>query len=150
MKQAISSGVELAEIPTAEEAQQWYENLPEHISLLIDQFRKLMFDHLFQLLAPHLPSLFLSTRILLNAPPGHSKLVDHADQPVWQFLAALALHAVTEQQHTLVAALREKILENVLTVNKGWVATEDERQTKLANVNLFLHALGLDSSQIAL
>jgi len=134
MKQAIAGGVEVAETPTPEEAQQW----------------QLMFDHLFQFLAPHLPSLFPSTRIAGTTPPGHAKPADHADQPVWQLLAAIALHAVTEQQHILVAALREKILENVLSVNKGWVATEDERQTKLANVNLFLHALGLDSSQIAL
>ncbi|KAF5383709.1 hypothetical protein D9615_003665 [Tricholomella constricta] len=126
MKQAIASGVELAETPTPEEAQQW----------------QLMFDHLFQFLAPHLPSLFPSTRIAANMPHGHAKPADHADQPVWQLLAAIALHAVTEQQHVLVAALREKILENVLSVNKGWVANEDERQTKLANVNLFLHALG--------
>jgi len=109
-----------------------------------------MFDHLFQLLAPYLPSLFPSTRMASNALPGPAKPVDHADQPVWQFLAAVALHAATEQHHVLVAVLREKILDNVLSVNKGWVATEDERQTKLANVNLFLHALGLDSSQIAL
>ncbi|KAG5650360.1 hypothetical protein H0H81_012506, partial [Sphagnurus paluster] len=117
MKQAIASGVELAETPTQEEAQQW----------------QLMFDHLFQFLAPHLPSLFPSTRIAANIPPGHVMPADHADQPVWQLLAAIALHAVTEQQHILVATLREKILENVMSVNKGWVATEDERQTKLAN-----------------
>ncbi|KAF8074818.1 topoisomerase II-associated protein PAT1 [Lyophyllum atratum] len=134
MKQALASGVDIGETPTPEEAQQW----------------QLMFDHLFQFLAPHLPSLFPSTRIAATMPPGHAKPADHADQPVWQLLAAIALHAVTEQQHILVAALREKILENVLSVNKGWVSTEDERQTKLANVNLFLHALGLDSSQIAL
>jgi DNA topoisomerase 2-associated protein PAT1 len=109
-----------------------------------------MFDHLFQLLAPHLPALFPSTRIAANSPPGHVQPADHADQPVWQLLAAIALHAVQEQHQVLVTALREKILENVLSVNKGWVASEDERQTKLANVNLFLHALGLDSSQIAL
>ncbi|KAF8227514.1 hypothetical protein L208DRAFT_1441151 [Tricholoma matsutake] len=134
MKQALSGGIELAEMPTPEEAQQW----------------QLMFDHMFQLLAPHLPSLFPSTRMASNALPGVIKPVDQADQPVWQLLAAVALHAATEQHHVLVAALREKILDNVLSVNKGWVVTEDERQTKLANVNLFLHALGLDSSQIAL
>jgi DNA topoisomerase 2-associated protein PAT1 len=109
-----------------------------------------MFDHMFQLLAPHFPSLFPSTRMALNSLPGLVRPVDQADQPVWQLLAAVALHAATEQHHVLVAALREKILDNVLSANKGWVATEDERQTKLANVNLFLHALGLDSSQIAL
>jgi DNA topoisomerase 2-associated protein PAT1 len=53
------------------------------------------------------------------------------DQPVWQFFAALALHGVIEQHHVLVSSLREKILDNVLSVNKGWVHDEDERQTKL-------------------
>ena len=109
-----------------------------------------MFDHMFQLLAPHLSSLFPSTRMASNALHGLVRPLDQADQPVWQLLAAVALHAATEQHHALVAALREKILDNVLSATKGWVATEDERQTKLANVNLFLHALGLDSSQIAL
>lgn len=72
---------------------------------------------------------------------------DLLDQPVWQFLAAMALHASPEKQSILVAGLREKVLENVLNAHKEWVADE-ERSTKLANVNLFLHALGLDSSQI--
>ena len=107
-----------------------------------------MFDHLFQLLAPHLLQLFPSVRIYTET---NSQIpTDVVDQPVWQFLAALALHAVVEQHHILVSTLREKILDNVLSVNKGWVHDEDERQTKLANVNLFLHALNLDSSQIAL
>jgi len=134
MKQALASGIELTETPTPEEAQQW----------------QLMFDHMFQLLAPHFPSLFPSTRMASNALQGLVRPVDQADQPIWQLLAAVALHAATEQHHVLVAALREKILDNVLSANKAWVVTENERQTKLANVNLFLHALGLDSSQIAL
>lgn len=113
-------------------------------------FRQLMLDHLFQLLAPDLLSLFPSSR--LDASPTqrqNKRPSDIIDQPVWQFLAALALHASTEQQQFLVASLREKVLENVTSAHKGWVVDEDERQTKLANVNLFLHALGLDSSQIA-
>lgn len=111
-----------------------------------------MLDHLYQLLTPHFPYLFPSTRIALSPPPvGHANgPTDVIDQPVWQFLAALALHASPEQQQLLVTALREKVLENVASANKGWVADEEERRTKLANVNLFLHALGLDSSQIAM
>jgi DNA topoisomerase 2-associated protein PAT1 len=114
------------------------------------EFRRLMFDHLFQLLAPHLLQLFPSTRIHKPESANNQIQTDVVDQPVWQFLAALALHAVVEQHHILVSTLREKILDNVLSVNKGWVHDEDERQTKLANVNLFLHALNLDSSQIAM
>ncbi|TFK32809.1 topoisomerase II-associated protein PAT1 [Crucibulum laeve] len=129
-----TSGSELAEIPSSEEQLQW----------------QTMFDHLFELLAPYFIYLFPSTRAPIVVPPGHSNPADIADQPVWQFLAALALHAVIEQHQVLVTSLREKVLDIILSVNKGWVASEEERQTKLANVNLFLHALGLDSSQVAL
>ena len=124
----------------------------EHRHLISVLFRQTMLDHLYELLAPHFPYLFPSTRLAPVLPPvGHSGgPTDIIDQPVWQFLAALALHASTEQQQLLVTALREKVLENVASVNKGWVADEEERRTKLANVNLFLHALGLDSSQIAM
>lgn len=109
-----------------------------------------MFDHLFQLLAPHLLSLFPSSRIVNPETANAPIPTDTVDQPVWQFLAALALHGFIEQHHVLVGTLREKILDNVLSVNKGWVHDEEERQTKLANVNLFLHAVNLDSSQIAM
>jgi len=108
-----------------------------------------MFDHLFELLAPHFLYLFPSTRLATATTP-----TTLLDQPVWQFFAALALHASTEQQQILVTVLREKVLENVLSATKGWTGDaaldEEEREGRLNNVNLFLHALGLDSSQIAL
>jgi DNA topoisomerase 2-associated protein PAT1 len=101
-----------------------------------------MFDHLFQLLQPHLLFLFPSTRLALAAaslPPNTAITplhgTDALDQPVWQFL---------------VTSLREKVLENVASANKVWVTDEDERIAKIGNVNLFLHALGLDSSQISI
>ena len=73
------------------------------------------------------------------------------DQPVWQFLAILATHASVEQQQILVATIKERILESVTSATKGWgVADEEQRQKRLANVNIFLHALGLDSSQISM
>ncbi|KAJ7224401.1 topoisomerase II-associated protein PAT1 [Mycena pura] len=111
-----------------------------------------VFDQFFALLTPHFLRLFPSSRITLQAhhPASAALAIDIIDQPVWQFLAALALLAVPEQHQVLVTSLRDKVLENVLSANKGWVADEDERRTKLANVNLFLHALGLDSSQITL
>lgn len=114
--------------------------------------RQLMFDHLFQLLAPHLLLLFPSVRqaaaagILLSNIPDY----DVMDQPVWQFLAAVALHASLEQQQVLVASLREMVLENVTSANKDWNADPEIHKMRLSNVNIFLHALGLDSSQIAL
>lgn len=107
-----------------------------------------MLDHLFQLIRPHFLHLFPSTRIAQQVPA--SAQFDVADQPVWQFLAALALHASVEQQQILVTGLREKVLGIVTSINKGWVVDEEERRSKLANVNIFLHALGLDSSQITI
>ncbi|KAF8840823.1 hypothetical protein BDN67DRAFT_968002 [Paxillus ammoniavirescens] len=145
IKQGMNGIPESTELPTAEDAQQW----------------QLMFDHLFQLLAPHFLLLFPSTRraLQLSATPTQHNIqgqtppqppnAEMLDQPVWQFLAALALHASPEQQSTLVSGLREKVLENVASAQKGWgVMDEEERTAKLSNVNLFLHALGLDSSQI--
>lgn len=108
-----------------------------------------MFNTLFHIIAQHLLLLFPSTRAAAIAgtsfvpTPQH----DNADQQVWQLLAAIALHASLEQQQHLVATLREKILDNVVSVNRGW-ASDEEATNKLANVNIFLHALGLDSSQV--
>ncbi|KAK7030736.1 PAT1 domain-containing protein [Favolaschia claudopus] len=137
IKQSWATGVETLDLVTAQASlEQW----------------QAVFDQFFVLLTPHFLELFPSSRIAL--PPHHptsaALAIDIIDQPVWQFLAALALQAVQEQHQVLVTSLREKVLENVVSANKGWVADEDERRTKLANVNLFLHALGLDSSQISL
>ncbi|KAG6868797.1 hypothetical protein C0993_010427, partial [Termitomyces sp. T159_Od127] len=118
IKQVLTNSAELAQnIMSPEEAISW----------------KSMFDHLFQSLAPHLLSLFPSNRMAARLPAGHSKPIDHADQPVWQLLAAIALHAGADQQSFLVTTLREKVLEIVYRVNKGLIIDEDERQTKLAN-----------------
>ncbi|KAJ7583418.1 topoisomerase II-associated protein PAT1 [Mycena floridula] len=133
----VNLPIDPSEIPTNEDAEQW----------------RAMFDHLFELLSTDLPSLFPSTRRLAFLPAGQTNPnagTESLDQPVWQLLATLACHGVTEQHQILVTSLREKVLENVIIGNKGWVVDEEERQAKLANVNLFLHALGLDSSQIAL
>ncbi|KAJ3731787.1 topoisomerase II-associated protein PAT1 [Lentinula guzmanii] len=129
---------EVDEIPTQEDFAQW----------------QLMFDHLFQLLTPEFPLLFPSTRMAVHLPRDQPHInipgIDSLDQPVWQFLAALALQASSTQHQVLVSSLREKVLDNVLSAKKGWVVDEEERTTKLANVDLFLHALGLDSSQITM
>lgn len=114
--------------------------------------RQNVYDILFHTLAPHLLTLFPSSRSpSLRDPTGVSTVdTDLLDQPVWKFLATIALQASNEQQQFLVSSLREKILDNVLAVNKGFVADENEQSLKITNVNIFLHALGLDSSQITL
>ena len=106
-----------------------------------------MMDHLFQLLAPYLLRLFPSTRLASVLPPGlDSTPLDIIDQPVWQFLAAFALHASSEQQQILVSVLREKVLENISNATTGPSVDGNEQWTKLANVNLFLNALGIQFS----
>jgi DNA topoisomerase 2-associated protein PAT1 len=152
LKQGIT--VTEGEKPTQEELIQWYI-FPARSSLnLLSRIyhRQLMFDHLFQLLAPHLLFLFPSVRQAVNANVAVADIPDSdlIDQPVWNFLSIVALHAVPEQQQVLVTALRERILENVASVSKGWVVDEEQQRQRLTNVNLFLHSLGLDSSQIAL
>ena len=114
--------------------------------------RQLVFDHLFQLLSPHFLLMFPSVRQALNSnvPTANIPDSDIIDQPVWNFFAVVAVHGVPEQHHVLVTSMRERILENVASVSKGWIVDEEQRQQRLNNVNIFLNALGLDSSQIAL
>ncbi|KAJ3092522.1 hypothetical protein HK102_006299 [Quaeritorhiza haematococci] len=62
---------------------------------------------------------------------------------VWQFLAAMAVGATTvDHQRVLVTEVREKVVET---------ARRNDNPKALANVNLFLNALGLgiDASQLA-
>lgn len=108
-----------------------------------------MVDHLFDLLSPDFPSLFPSTRMhgLLQVEQD-SKAVQVMDQHVWQFLSTLVVVSVAEQHQILVMALREKVLQDVAAVRKRWTLNPSERQQKMADVDFFLHALGLDSTLI--
>lgn len=131
-----------------------YENIPEEerpTPSELTQWQQ-MFDHLFQLLAPHFLFLFPSVRQAVNAnvPIMNIPDMDRIDQHTWQFFASMGSQSGTEQQQILVTSLRERVLDNVSSVAKGWVVDEETRRLRLANVNLFLRSLGLDSSQIAL
>lgn len=113
-----------------------------------------MFEHFFELITPHLPYLFPSVRQAINSggiPVTEIPDMDTIDQPVWQFLATLSLNSSLEQQQVLVTSLRDRVLDNVASASKAWsISDEETRKTRLSNVNIFLHALGLDSSQIAM
>ncbi|KAI0675738.1 topoisomerase II-associated protein PAT1 [Trametes maxima] len=135
--QNVANGSEVDETPTTDELQSW----------------TMLYNHLFELLRPHLHALFPSVRLSMLSGVNFSSIpnADVIDQPVWQFFASLACSANDEQQSALVTGLREIVLENVTTANKGLgVESEERRRMRLSNVNLFLHALGLDSSQIAM
>lgn len=112
----------------------------------------MLYNHLFELLRPQLHVLFPSVRLSMLSGINFTNVpnADVIDQPVWQFFASLACSANDTQQSVLVTGLRDIVLENVTTATKGLgVESEERRRLRLANVNLFLHALGLDSSQIA-
>nr|CAG8638374.1 1435_t:CDS:10 [Entrophospora candida] len=70
------------------------------------------------------------------------------DMYVWQFLAAMAVGASIEQQHVLVTEVRERVIETISKANNRFAS--DKTVHKIANVNLFLNALGLDASQLNL
>ncbi|CAG8610096.1 3557_t:CDS:10 [Ambispora leptoticha] len=84
----------------------------------------------------------LQTYFLLSFPPFMSNI---DDMYVWQFLAAMAVGASMEQQHILVTEVRERVLETVVQASR---IPQDKATHKITNVNLFLHALGLDASQL--
>ncbi|EMR11292.1 hypothetical protein PNEG_00321 [Pneumocystis murina B123] len=63
----------------------------------------------------------------------------------WQFMAACAISSTLEQQHILVTEVREKVMDNVISSKH---LPPDIAAIKLGNVNLFLHALGLDIEQL--
>ncbi|KNE60025.1 hypothetical protein AMAG_05465 [Allomyces macrogynus ATCC 38327] len=83
------------------------------------------------------------------------------DVHVWQFLAAMAVAAGVDQQYALVAEVRDRIVGNVAAGQAAAAAAAaavpgdvasatlvEKAERSLHNVNLFLHALGLDASQI--
>ncbi|KAG0230674.1 hypothetical protein BGW42_000792 [Actinomortierella wolfii] len=94
-----------------------------------------LYNRLFSQLQGHLASLF------------NPKATVTDDVFVWRFLAALAVGASVEQQHILVTGVREQVLENVIAAKSSRL-TPDKAAQRIANVNLFLHALGLDASQV--
>ncbi|CCG81588.1 DNA topoisomerase 2-associated protein pat1 [Taphrina deformans PYCC 5710] len=63
----------------------------------------------------------------------------------WQFLAACAVSASPEQQHSLVNEARDRVLDNVQSTK---TLPRELADIKRSNVNLFLNAIGLDASQL--
>ncbi|CAH7665743.1 topoisomerase II-associated protein PAT1 [Phakopsora pachyrhizi] len=122
-----------------------------------------VFDRLFYSLNKDFASLFPSTRASAALPFGTSlmyssdspelyskhlrKTIDVEDEPVWQLMAALAVSTDSDGQQALVGGLKDKVLENVIASQKNWV-TAELSTLKIRNVNILLHALGLDATMI--
>lgn len=88
-----------------------------------------LYNRLFDTVEPVLPLLFPGT------------VNDTEDMYVWQFLAAMGVGASPEQQQRLVIGVKDRVMETV-TVSKALPA--EMAGARLANVNLFMRAIGLD------
>ena len=88
-----------------------------------------LYNRLFDSIEPVLPVIF----------PGTAN--DTGDMYVWQFLAAMGVGASPEQQQRLVIGVKDRVMETV-AVSKALPA--DMASARLANVNLFMRAIGLD------
>lgn len=88
-----------------------------------------LYNRLFEAVEPVLPFIF----------PG--SINDTDDMYIWQFLAAMGVGASPEQQQRLVIGVKDRVMETV-SVSKALPA--DMASARLANVNLFMRAIGLD------
>ena len=97
------------------------------------------FTLVFQALSGDFPHLFPSTRVTSPVPfgPGYylsrpgadavdtkGRDLDLDDEPIWRFLAAVAVCADPQEQQTLVTSVRDKVMENVSSATKSRVTPE--------------------------
>jgi DNA topoisomerase 2-associated protein PAT1 len=88
-----------------------------------------LYNRLFDTIEPVLPYLF----------PG--SINDTDDMYIWQFLAAMGVGASPEQQQRLVIGVKDRVME---TVSVSKALPVEMAGARLANVNLFMRAIGLD------
>ncbi|PIA88736.1 DNA topoisomerase 2-associated protein pat1 [Cercospora beticola] len=90
-----------------------------------------MYDRLFDTLDPVLPYIF----------PTDGPVSASEDVHVWQFLAAMGVGASPDQQQRLVLGVKDRVME---TVGVSKTLPEEMSLKRLADVNLFMRAIGLD------
>ncbi|CCA69543.1 hypothetical protein PIIN_03482 [Serendipita indica DSM 11827] len=126
----------------------------EHIAAPAEDVAKWsnLYDRVFEHLLPLWNIMFPSTRILAAFPPNSleavqvSVVTDGFDLHVWRFLAGFALEGTLEQHSRLVTQLRAKVMG---TLRMAQALEEGKAKArKIRNVDLFLNALGLSSTQI--
>ncbi|KAF2861038.1 hypothetical protein K470DRAFT_231453 [Piedraia hortae CBS 480.64] len=93
------------------------------------------YDRLFDAVEPVLPYIFPESSTTKDGAGGE-------DVHVWQWLAALAVGANSEQQQRLVLGVKEKVMSTVKHA-KG-LPDGPLKEKRIADVNLFLRAIGLD------
>ncbi|KAL2315774.1 DNA topoisomerase 2-associated protein pat1 [Schizosaccharomyces pombe] len=78
-------------------------------------------------------------------PPPNARAYADESYP-WEFLAACATAASSEQHFTLVSETRDRVLDNIITSKR---APSEIAVVRISNVNLFLNAMGLDARQLS-
>ncbi|KAJ1981998.1 DNA topoisomerase 2-associated protein pat1 [Dimargaris verticillata] len=106
-----------------------------------------LYAKLFGTLQSYFANLFPTTKASLSGDLEALAKQSLDEVYVWQFLAAISIGASPEQQHILVSEVRDKVMEQLTLATKGGL-TSNLPSMLIANVNLFLHALGLDASQL--
>ncbi|KAF2873344.1 topoisomerase II-associated protein PAT1 [Massariosphaeria phaeospora] len=104
------------------------ESAPEIDSSDWEQWTE-FYNRFFDTVEPVLPLIFPGT------------VNDTDDTYVWNFLAAMGVGASPEQQQRMVIGVKDRVMETV-SVSKALPA--DMAGSRLANVNLFMRAIGLD------
>lgn len=94
----------------------------------------LVFSQLFDIIEPVL------TYVFPRIPVTSSE-----DVYVWQFLASIGAQSSPEQQGRLVVAVKERVMDTVQTAR---TLPEDLAMRRLADVNLFMNAIGLDTDML--
>ncbi|KAI7898347.1 topoisomerase II-associated protein PAT1 [Cokeromyces recurvatus] len=122
--------------PTPEEISRWQELYGNLFNSLKGRYLAIF------------PSLYYLVPLNPNTPMMQLSLaVD--DMYVWQFLAAMAVGASMDQQHILVTEVRDRVMDNIVLAKRNRLPLE-QASHRISNVNLFLHALGLDASQVSI
>ncbi|CAF9917200.1 MAG: hypothetical protein HETSPECPRED_003176 [Heterodermia speciosa] len=88
-----------------------------------------LYNRFFDVIEPMLGIIF----------PG--SVHDGQEMYVWQFLAATGIGANPDQQQRLVVAVKDRVME---TVVQSKTLPPDMASQRLADVNLFMRAIGLD------
>ncbi|EPY52871.1 topoisomerase II-associated deadenylation- dependent mRNA-decapping factor [Schizosaccharomyces cryophilus OY26] len=97
---------------------------------------EMIFNGLFDRLKDHFATVF---------PPPNARAYADESYP-WEFLAACATAASSDQHFVLVSETRDRVLDNIITSKR---APEEIAVVRIANVNLFLNAMGLDARQLS-
>lgn len=149
LKQAAAGGAAAGgEVPAPDELAQWSNVLGVLMSRLAaqGQLPQLFFSTRLQSYLPFGVDMYMASR----RPGAASPDPDAEDEPVWNLMALLAIHADLAQQQVIVQELREKILSNVMAAAHGAKtpggAAPGSEDVRIRNVNLLVRLVRLTAA----